>query len=288
MEKFNNIKKITKSDALYPKSLEQAVPPPETIYYKGDVSLLGKRMVAVVGARKCSEYGKRVALQLGKILSQSGFVLISGMALGIDAFGHMGVLQNQGKTVAVLGCGVDICYPAANKKLYKEIEEKGLLLSEYPPGTSPMPYFFPQRNRIIAALAEAVVVIEAGKRSGAFITADLGEEMGKRVYSVPGNITSPYSLGTNQLIADGALPLVTLEDVIRDLGGVVYAGKKEENGLSDLEREILRYLEEEGEVALEKICQTFRKNAAEINGVIAVLEIKGWVAYQYGKIFLAK
>lgn len=289
MEEFNNIKRIKKGDENYPKPLYEVPSPPEALYYRGDISLLERRMVAVVGARKCSEYGKRLALQLGKILSQAGFVVISGMARGIDAFGHIGALQNQGETVAVLGCGIDICYPAINKKIYQQIGEKGLLLSEYPQGTRPLPYFFPQRNRIIAALAEAIVVVEAGNGSGSLITADFGEELAKRVYSIPGNITSPYSLGTNKLIADGAIPLVILEDLIWDLGGKP-AGRQEQGreGLSSLERNILQILDKEGETTLDIICQKLDRNPAEMNGVIAILEIKGFVAYQYGKIFLAK
>ena len=287
MEEFNNIKRIKEGDSRYTASMKQIMPPLKEFYCIGDTDLLKSRMVAIVGARKCSEYGKNIAFQLAKSLSRSEITVISGMARGIDSFGHWGALQNGGKTVAVLGCGADICYPAENKKLYQQIGEEGLILTEYPPGTEPKPYFFPQRNRIIAGLAEAIVVVEAGNGSGSLITAELGEELGKKVYSIPGNITSPYSLGTNRLIADGAIPLTVIEDLLQDLGVSGATSEKKEK-LSELEKKILQIIEQEGEVTAEGICRLLNRRTAEINGILAILEIKGLIFCYFGKIFLAK
>ena len=165
---------------------------------------------------------------------------------------------------------------------------KGLIISEYPPGTKPTPYQFPQRNRIIAGLVKAIVIVEASSASGSLITAELGENLGKDIYALPGNITSPWSLGTNKLIADGAIPLVVIEDIIRDLGGSISPAADEVEQLSKAEREILITLKQEGEVSMEELCHILQKSPTEIGGIVAVLEIKGFVAYHFGKIFLAK
>lgn len=288
--KTGNIHIIKQGDRAYPTALMQVYRPPEVLYCIGNPDLLTTRMAAVVGSRKCSEYGKQTAMALGKALSRSGITVISGMAKGIDRFGHLGALKNGGNTVAVLGCGVDVCYPAENRKLYEQICEEGLILSEYEPGTEPRPYRFPQRNRLIAGLAQGVVVVEAGVNSGALITAELGESLGKPVYSVPGNITSPWSLGTNKLIADGALPLVVIEDLIRDLGGSSVAEREDDLGgeLSETEAAVVKLLRAEGEVTMEFLCRKLGKNPVEMNGIVMVLEMKGFIATNFGKIFIAK
>ena len=164
------IRVLRQEDPDYPPLLRGIPEPPHCLYAIGDLGLLKQRTLAVVGSRKCSEYGKRVAMQIGKAAAQNRVTLVSGMAKGIDSFAHLGALRAGGKTIAVLGCGVDICYPRENEKIYAEIAEKGLLLSQFPPGMEARPYTFPQRNRVIAGLAEAVTVVEAGTNSGALIT----------------------------------------------------------------------------------------------------------------------
>ena len=279
---------IKKGDKLFPEALKTVVPAVKQLYCIGDLTLLDTKMAAVAGSRKCSEYGKKTAMAIGSALGRAGITVVSGMAKGIDNFGHQGVLRSGGHSVAVLGCGVDVCYPVDNRKLYERLADEGLILSEYPPGTRPMPYMFPQRNRIIAGLAEAVCIVEAGTGSGALITAELAADMGKPVYAVPGNITSPWSLGTNRLIADGALPLVVVEDLVRELGGVSVAEEGSRDDLSETERNVLQVLEQQGEVTLDFLCRTLSVSPVDMNGIIMILEMKGYVAGNFGKIFIAK
>lgn len=279
---------IERNDGRYPQQLRMIADPPERLYCIGDVSLLEMPMAAVIGSRKCSEYGKQTAMAVGKSLGMAGACVVSGMAKGIDSFGHLGALKHGGKTIAVLGCGVDICYPAENRKLYEQICCDGLMISEYPPGTAPMPYMFPQRNRIIAGLCRVIAVIEAGRDSGALITAGLAEDFGRDVYAVPGNITSMWSLGTNKLIADGAMPVVTVDDVVRAMGLDAQHSEKEYEGLSELEKQIVMLVKAAGEVTLEYLCTKMKMNPVDMNGIVMVLEMKGYLATNFGKIFVAK
>ena len=283
----NRIIVLEKEDIRYPDLLRQIPEPPKQLYCIGNLELLKMPAAALVGSRKCSEYGKQVAMNLGKTLAQAGAAVVSGMAKGIDSFGQLGTLKAGGKTIAVLGCGVDICYPAENRKLYDQIASEGLIVSEYPPGTVPMPYMFPQRNRIIAGLSRVVTVVEAGRDSGALITAGLAEDFGREVYAVPGNITSMWSLGTNKLIADGAMPVVVLDDVVRAMGLTAKSVSSDMAGLSELERQVVALVEQNGEVTLEFLCSRLRKNPVDMNGIVMILEIKGVLATNFGKIFVA-
>ncbi|MCI6011284.1 MAG: DNA-processing protein DprA [Firmicutes bacterium] len=278
---------IRKGDKLYPEALQFVLPEVKRLYCLGNTALLKKPAAAVVGSRKCSEYGKKTAMTIGSALARAGIPVVSGMAKGIDNFAHQGTLRAGGQAVAVLGCGVDICYPAENRKLYERLLAEGLILSEYPPGTKPMPYMFPQRNRIIAGLSEAVCIVEAGTGSGALITAELAAEQGKTVFAVPGNITSPWSLGTNKLIADGAQPLVVVEDLVRALGGIPVSEESRRADLSETEQQVLQILEKEGEVGLEFLCRALSKNPVDMNGIVMILEMKGYIAVNFGKIFIA-
>jgi DNA processing protein len=180
--------------------------------------LLHRPAVAVVGARACSPYGALVARMLGRQLASAGIVVVSGMARGIDGEAHRGALETDGHTVAVLGCGIDRDYPAAHASLARAIAERSLLVSEYEPGVPPAPYRFPARNRIVAGLCLATVVVEARERSGALITADFALEEGREVFAVPGEITSTLSAGTNALLRLGATPLTSADDVLEALG----------------------------------------------------------------------
>ena len=282
------IKKVTIGDKNYPDLLKHINNPPKELYYRGDISLASKLSVAVVGTRKATRYGIWAAMNLSENLALHGVVVTSGMAAGIDTCGHRGAIKGGGKTIAVLGSGVDVCTPVSNKRLMDEIAEDGLLISEYPPGTGAAKYTFPQRNRIISGISTATVVDEAGLSSGALITAEFAAEQGKDVYAVPGNIDSHYSIGTNKLIKDGALPLVTCDDLLDDLGierKPVSYRKKE---LGGAEREIVGHIENQSEVTVDYLCRLTGKKPAEINGIITVLEIKGLVYTFMGKIFIAK
>jgi DNA processing protein len=194
--------------------------PPARLYLRGagEPDLLARPTVAIVGARACSPYGAQVARMLGRELAAAGVVVVSGMARGIDGEAHRGALETDGHTVAVLGCGIDRDYPAAHAGLAAAIAERSLLVSEYEPGVEPAPWRFPARNRIIAGLCAATIVVEARERSGALITADFALEEGREVFVVPGEISSPLSAGTNALLRLGATPLTAANDVLESLG----------------------------------------------------------------------
>lgn len=203
-------------DPDYPRKLKYINAPPFALYYKGCLPTQGVS-AAIVGARQCSEYGRVTAMELGKMLGQNRINVISGMAYGIDSAGHAGALQGGGRTFAVLGCGVDVCYPANAKALYDRIlSEEGGILSEYPPGTPPIARNFPARNRIISGLCDIVIVVEAKLRSGSLITADFAMEQGKEVYAVPGRICDAWSQGTNRLIYQGAGVIYDLRQFMKD------------------------------------------------------------------------
>ena len=201
----------------YPEQLKNIYQPPYALYYKG--SLPGaEKSVGIVGARMCSEYGRSIAAQLGKELSAYGISVISGMALGIDSAAHAGALAAGGKTYAVLGCGCDICYPKASRNLYENMQTTGGIISEYPPGEKPFPYRFPERNRIISALSDILIVVEAREKSGSLITADSALEQGKDIYAVPGRYDDVLSRGCNRLISQGAGILYDIDSFVEETG----------------------------------------------------------------------
>ncbi len=215
---------LSLEEEAYPEKLRNIPDPPFGIYVKGSLPGPEQRTVAIVGARRCSEYGRSIAKKLGGRLAESGICVVSGMAAGIDGAGHRGALQKGGSVCAVLGCGVDVCYPPSNRGLYCDILKEGVFVSEYPPETEPLPGYFPARNRIISGLSDAVVVVEAKNRSGSLITADHALEQGRDIYAVPGRIGDVLSAGCNMLIRQGAQILMDVETFIRDLSpGTVLA-----------------------------------------------------------------
>jgi DNA processing protein len=211
---------LGRSEPEFPALLHAIHDPPIGLFVRGDadLGLLTQTAVAVVGARACSSYGGQVARSLGRELAAAGLVVVSGLARGIDGAAHRGALEADGLTVAVLGCGVDRDYPASHRELARRIVERGLIVSEYAPGVEPAPWRFPARNRIIAGLAAATIVVEARERSGALITADLALEEGREVFAVPGEITSSLSKGTNALLRLGATPLTAAAAVLEHFG----------------------------------------------------------------------
>ncbi|HEY5057455.1 MAG TPA: DNA-processing protein DprA [Gaiellaceae bacterium] len=204
----------------FPPLLRAVHDPPPGLFVRGTAptDLLSRPAVALVGARACSGYGASVARTLARELAAAGLVVVSGLARGIDAEAHRGALEAGGTTVAVLGCGIDRDYPASHAELARRVVERGLVVAEYAPGVEPAPWRFPARNRIIAGLCAATVVVEARERSGALITADLALEEGREVFAVPGEITSSLSIGTNDLLKLGASPLTRAADVLSCFG----------------------------------------------------------------------
>lgn len=224
----------------YPERLKHIPDPPYGLFVWGKLPKEKKPTVAVIGARQCSEYGKYMAEQCSKELVARGVDVISGMARGIDGIAHSAALKAGGETYAVLGCGVDICYPSEHRLLYEELKKRGGLISEYPPGTQPRAGLFPMRNRIISGLADVVLIVEAREKSGTLITADMALEQGKEVYVVPGRMTDPLSRGCNRMIAQGAGILTSIDEMlwetglledIRDVNSEKKKGKNQEMGL---------------------------------------------------------
>ncbi|MDO5403283.1 MAG: DNA-processing protein DprA [Eubacteriales bacterium] len=215
----------------YPRQFYEIYDKPYGLYYKGKIIDSTKPAVSIIGARGCSEYGRTIAYQYAGRFSSIGIQIVSGMALGIDTAGHRGALQHNGYTLAVLGCGVDICYPRDNIGLYKDIIETGCVMSEYPPGTLPLKGQFPMRNRLISALSDVVVVVEARKRSGSLITVDQALEQNKDVMAVPGRITDPLSEGCNRLVQMGASMILDWKDILlnKKISGLYDDIKKYEN-----------------------------------------------------------
>ena len=211
---------LGRSDHAFPPLLRAIHDPPPGLFLRGTAAaeLLARPAVAVVGARGCTGYGASVARALGRELAAAGLVVVSGLARGVDSEAHRGAVDAGGATVAVLGCGIDRDYPASHRELAARIAGDGLVVSEYPPGVLPAPWRFPARNRIVAGLCAATVVVEARERSGALITADLALEEGREVFAVPGEITSLLSAGSNALLRLGAIPLTRPGDVLEHLG----------------------------------------------------------------------
>lgn len=182
------MKVIKRGDGEYPERLQNIAQPPDPLYVAGEVPKDGKPSIAIVGARNSSPYGENMAYEYARFLARAGVQIISGMARGIDSAAHAGALAGGGKTFAVLGCGVDICYPASGRKLYQSMEQKGGLLSEFEPGAPPLAFHFPMRNRLISGLADGILVVEAKEKSGSLITVDHALEQGKTVFALPGRV----------------------------------------------------------------------------------------------------
>lgn len=207
-------------DREYPEKLRDIPEPPNMLYIRGDIPDGSKPGVSIIGARLCSDYGRYTARKFAHALAEAGVQIISGMALGIDGISHQAAMEVGGRTFAVLGCGVDVCYPAQNKDIYERIPAQGGILSEYPPGTAPCAGLFPRRNRIISGLADVLLVIEARKKSGTLITVDAALEQGKEVYALPGRVTDALSGGCNALIAQGAGIATSPEQLLEELSGL--------------------------------------------------------------------
>ena len=211
---------VTFKDDDYPAALKEIADPPIVLYVKGNLPAKDDVVIAIVGSRSATAYGLGIAEKFAMRIVEAGAAVISGMARGIDAAAHRSALKAFGRTVGVLGCGLDIVYPLQNKELYAEVADRGCLISEFPFGAEPMPYNFPRRNRIVSALSQGVVVVEANARSGALITAEFALEQGREVYAIPGRIDSPQSRGPLELLRHGAKLAICVDDIFEDIPGM--------------------------------------------------------------------
>lgn len=240
----NDIQYVTLSSNLYPEKLKNISNPPYMLFYKGDLSLVNEKMIAVIGARKNTLYGEQVAKMIANELFEVSYGVVSGVAAGIDSIAHRQILSRGGKTIGVLGCGIDVVYPKFNKKLYEQISKNGLLISEFLPGTKPLAYNFPQRNRIISGLSnEGVIVVEASKKSGSLITVDYAQEQHKKILAVPGSIFNETSAGCNSLIYDGCDPFLGKQDLYYFLNIIKKGG--ENNNKNDIKMDLLKKIGKE-------------------------------------------
>jgi DNA processing protein len=264
---------VGRSEPGFPPRLAAIHDPPVGLFVRGPagLELLTRPTVAVVGARACSSYGTAVALALGRELAAAGVVVVSGLARGVDAAAHRGALE-AGVTVAVLGCGVDRDYPRAHASLAAAIAQRGLVVSEYAPGVEPAPWRFPARNRIVAGLAQATVVVEARERSGALITADLALDEGREVLAVPGEITSRLSHGANHLLRLGATPVTCVADVLAVVGvrPAPAAGPVLEPRLAAVRAAVA-----DAPAAVDEIVRHTGLSPAEVAAALAELELLG-------------
>ncbi|MDQ2983266.1 MAG: DNA-processing protein DprA [Actinomycetota bacterium] len=263
--------------AKLPRLLAAIHDPPARLYLRGGgaPSLLSRPAVAIVGARACSSYGAQVARMLGRELAAAGLVVVSGLARGVDGEAHRGALEAEGTTVAVLGCGIDRDYPAAHADLARRIAVAGLVVAEYPPGVEPAPWRFPARNRIIAGLTPATVIVEARERSGALITADFALEEGREVFVVPGEITSGLSTGTNRLLRVGATPLTSADDVLEAFG--IERSPPQRVALDAVSACVLERVGD-GAVTADELARTTGLEAGAVASALTTLELGGLVA----------
>ncbi|MBW1740650.1 MAG: DNA-protecting protein DprA [Deltaproteobacteria bacterium] len=284
----NGIRIITFSDPSYPTLLRHISDPPPVLYVYGTLQA-DSLNIAVVGSRNATTYGRTITERLSGDLVQRGFTVVSGMARGIDAAAHKGALAARGKTIAVLGCGLDTIYPAENKRLFHQIAESGAVISEFPCLTPPEAHNFPVRNRIISGLALGTVIVEATQKSGSLITARLAAEQGREVFAVPGSITSFKSMGTHRLIKQGAKLVEHVNDIIDELNIdqlIPPTGGNEKPGIP-LTLEEKRLLNELSPypVHIDKLVQHLSLSAAQVSSLLLQLELKGLVTQSPGKLF---
>ena len=264
---------ITRIDEEYPESLLQLHDPPAVLWSRGDWSALRAPIVAVVGTRRATSYGRRVTQEIVTALARGGATIVSGMALGIDAIAHVSALETSGRTVAVLGTGADIAYPRAHAALHRDIGTRGLILSELPPGAHSDRGSFPRRNRIIAGLASLTIVIEAPVRSGALITSSCALDLGRDVGAVPGPIDSPQSQGSNELIRDGAHAITSPADALR-LVGLEPEVKSRPRLNDECETRIWAALENSSS-SLDELCARVALPVAQCLTTVTALELRG-------------
>ncbi len=291
---------LTWDEPQYPARLREIYDPPPLLYVRGNIELLNRHTISVVGARRPTPYGNQMAERLSKDLADRGLVISSGLARGIDACAHKGALNSPaGATIGVLGCGIDVVYPKENKKIFEQIEQRGAIISEFPMGTFPAPQNFPIRNRIIAGMALGVVVVEGAQYSGSLITARLAMEFGREVFGVPGHVTQPSSFGPNQLIKQGAKLVTGWEDIVEELPTPVRAelmpvesaSHEEraaliEGSLGPIERPLYGLLSVDEARQVDELVENSGLSSSEVLAALFDMELKGVIRQLPGKQFL--
>jgi DNA processing protein len=268
---------VTVNDDAYPQMLKEIHDPPLALHVRGDVSLLARPAIAIVGSRRASPYGVNAATQLARQIASAGVVIVSGLARGIDAAAHTATLDAGGQTIAVLGTGIDVVYPSTNKRLFERIAREGLIVSEFPPGTPPKPEHFPIRNRVISGLSRGTVIVEATSRSGSLITARMAAEQGRDVFAVPGSIFSPGSEGTHRLIQYGAKLVHDVNDVLEELPGGLHVKELREAEPESPLKEVLAALSREEAAHVDAVAARLHRTPATVAESLLQLELGGWI-----------
>lgn len=270
--------KINKEDEQYPLILKQIKNPPKCIYYKGNIELLEEPGISIVGSRKCTNYGKKMATEFSKKLSEYGVTIVSGMAKGIDSFAHKETIKVGGNTIAVLPCGLSNIYPKENIKLYEEIlENNGLVITEYEEKEEASYNKFLERNRIVSGLSIGTLIIEGGYRSGTSVTAKLAKEQGKNVFCIPSSLENPEGITPNRLIKEGAFLVTEVEDIIKQYPNMNLTKRKlniKDENVEDEYKEIYNCLDYEKEIYINDIVKKVKMNITEVNYKLMMLELK--------------
>lgn len=283
------IQVLTWEDEAYPRRLKEIDQPPPVLYLRDNLQPEDEWAVAIVGTRGITAYGRQVTAEIASVLARRGVTVISGLARGVDAEAHKAALNAGGRTLAVLGSGVDQIYPPEHRQLADQIIASGALMSDYAPGTPPDGVNFPPRNRIISGLSMAVIVIEAGERSGALITAEFAADQGREVFAVPGNINAPKSVGCNRLIHQGARPLLTPEDVLESLDLASFQQQRVARAVlpkDEVEARLLSVLTREP-MHVDDIRARVDMPIEKVSATLALMELKGMVRQLGGMNFVA-
>lgn len=279
-----NAQRVRSDDETYPALLRAIPDAPHALYVRGALPQANERLVAVVGTRRPTPYGREAATLLTRALGRAGFSIVSGLASGIDTIAHQAALEEGARTYAVLGSGIDVIYPAANRRLADRIARQGAIVSELPPGTRPLKHHFPQRNRIISGLSMGTLIVEARERSGALITAEFALEQGREVFAVPGSIFSQASVGTNRLIQQGARLARNVSDILSEFGLEAVQVAAESIGITEEPRvrNILECLRDEPQ-QLDVLIRSTKLQAGQVLSALTVLEVRGMVEHLGGQ-----
>jgi DNA processing protein len=273
------------TEETFPENLRQLAHMPPVLFVRGEIRPEDRIAAAVVGTRLPSHYGRQVAERLGRDLATNRVTVVSGLARGVDTFAHKGALEAGGRTIAVLGCGIDVYYPPENRRLYDAISSQGAVVSEFSLGVEPLAMNFPKRNRVVSGLSRTVVAVEASEKSGVLNTVAWAVDQGRSVFAVPGNITSEQSKGINRLLREGAKPVLSVDDILTELGVLRRAEERAKVEVASEEEPVLEFLGAQP-VHVDEICEGLGIPMANLLSLLLQLEIKGLARQLPGKFFV--